>query len=78
MVRVLPDTETCSLVAASKLQTAGPVSLSVCMTIIPEPFWIASLKLITTSLPTATSVEASAGVIAITVGAVVSGITVTI
>ena len=72
MVSELPEMARRVLVAASKVSTTVPVAEPERRTMLPVPRWIASLKVSTTLLATATPVAPSVGLKLETVGAVVS------
>ena len=69
---MLPETVSRVLVAVSKLSTIAPAAVFRCT--MPKPRWMASLKVTTTLLFTATAVASSAGLKLTTVGAVVSAV----
>ena len=69
MVSVDPEMVSRVLVAASKVSTMVPVAEPERIKILPAPRWIASLKVNTMLLPTATPVAASRGMNVETVGA---------
>ena len=72
MVSVLPDSARRVLVAASKDSITVPAAFF--RKIVPVPCAMASLKVSTMLLPTATAVASSAGLKLTTTGAVVSAV----